>query len=481
MVKNQKYNKEIIGTPKLKELKHKARRYSIKEGIFSSIKSSFGDSYISPFAIAINSSNSMVALLTSIQGILSPLSQMLSSRLIEKYPRKKIVMNAVFFESLMWLPFIILAILFYKGILITQLPLLLLFLFSIYIILTGISTPAWFSWMGDIVDKKYRGRWFAKRNFLTGVVSIIFIILSAFLLDYFKKQDLIIFGFIILFFMAFLSRFISWRLLKKQYEPKIKIKKYSYFSFTEFILKSPKTNFGRFTIYRALIGFTQSISASLIAVYLLRELGFNYVTYMIILLTGSFFSLLLIELWGKFADNYGNYKILVLTSILISTIPFLWIINKSPLYLILIPQLVSGIAWSGFNLASANFIYDSVKKEKRSLAVSYYNMLEGIGIFLGAGLGALLILVIKTTLIHPIIIIFIISGILRFLVVFSFLNKIKEIRKTKKISNSGALKFLVFKEAIPTIIEEVHEIISIKKYFLKLFILRKVFKWMHIL
>ena len=447
-----------------KKLKHQARRCSIKEGIFASIKSSFGDHYISPFAIAINTSNSMVALLTSIQGLLSPLSQMFSSRLIEKHSRKKVVMNAVLFEALMWFPFILLALLFYKGIIITQLPLLLLLFFSLYVIAMGISGPAWFSWMGDIVDDNYRGRWFAKRNLLTGVVSIFFVITSAIFLDYLSKKGLIIIGFAVIFFMASLARIISWRLFKKQYEPKIKIKKNYYFSFSEFITNSPKTNFGKFTIFRTLLGFAQAISAAIISIYLLRELNFNYVMYTIIIFSGSGFSLAVIGIWGKFADHYGNYKVLTLTSALIPIIPILWIINSNPFYLILVPQFISGIAWSGFNLSSDNFIYDNVTPQKRTLAISYHNMLYGAGIFLGAGLGAFLIGVLKTESIHPILLIFVISGILRMFIVFIFLPKIKEVRKTKKIKSKDAVKYLIFKEAKPTLLEEAHEIMSIRKY-----------------
>ena len=115
----------MVRKTSIKELKHHSRRLSIKEGIFAAAKGSFGDSYISPFAIAINASNSVVALLSSISGLLGPLTQIFGSKLIEKHSRKKIILKAVFFESLLWLPLILLAILYYKGISITLLPFLL--------------------------------------------------------------------------------------------------------------------------------------------------------------------------------------------------------------------------------------------------------------------------------------------------------------------------------------------------------------------
>ena len=76
---------------KEKELKHESRRLSIREGGFAMIRQSLGDSYIAPFAIALNASNFLVAMLSSITGLLGPISQMFSARLIEKNKKKKIL------------------------------------------------------------------------------------------------------------------------------------------------------------------------------------------------------------------------------------------------------------------------------------------------------------------------------------------------------------------------------------------------------
>lgn len=451
-------------SPKIKELKHLSRRYSIKEGIFASMRGSFGDHYISPFAIAINASNSLVALLSSVSGLLGPLTQVFSSRLIEKHSRKKIVLRAVFFESLMWLPLIAIAFLFYHGILIDFLPLSLLISFSLFVILANVGSPAWFSWIGDIVDENYRGRWFSKRNLITGFVSVSLAICASFFLTYLTNKGFAMFGFMILFFLAFAARFTCWRIFKKPYEPKIKIKKTDYFSFFDFVKQAPKNNFGKFSIFRFLLSFACSISSPLLAVYLLRNLEFNYITYIVVILASSVFSLFVLRLWGKFADKYGNYKVFAITTILIPTIPIFWILSPFPLYMILVPAVVSGISWAGFNLASGNFIYDNVRPQKRGLAISYFNMLNGIGIFLGAGLGAILIKFLPVTFIEPIIFIFLFGSFMRMIVVFWWIPKISEIRKTTQFNGSKAFKNIIFKQTKPTLIEEAHEIMSIKDY-----------------
>ena len=204
----------------------------------------------------------------------------------------------------------------------------------------------------------------------------------------------------------------------------------------------------------------------MITVYLLRYLEFNYIIYITIILSQTLFAIVVLELWGKFADTYGNYKILYTTTILIPIVPILWILFKSPIYLIFVPALVSGISWAGFNLAANNFIYDNINQKKRGFAISYYNMFNGIGIFLGAVLGAFLIKFIKAPF-EPILLIFFISSLASMIVVFFWIKEIKEIRKTEKFKGSKTIEKMLFGEAKPIILEEIHEIMSIKKYFIK--------------
>ena len=91
-------------------------------------------------------------------------------------------------------------------------------------------------------------------------------------------------------------------------------------------------------------------------------------------------------------------------------------------------------------------------------------MLNGIGIFLGAGIGALLIKFLTIDFIEPILFIFFLGGIMRMIVVFKWIPKIKEIRKTEKLNGKKDLKDIFFKQAKSSLIEEAHEIISIKDY-----------------
>lgn len=443
------------------ELKHRGRRVSIREGITTSAQNSIGDQFISPFAIAVGSSNSMISMMSSVSGLLGPLSQIYGAKLYKKTSRKKIMTRMFFLRSLLWPILILLAFLFYKDILTGAIPLAILVFFSVYMIIANLSYPAWFSWMGDLVDDKFRGRWFAKRNMLIGLTSVIFSLVASFFLDYFKKNKWTMFGFMILFACAFVLRTVSRRILKHQYEPK-KLKpktKEQKLSFWEFLKNSPQNNFGKFVLFRGALGFACSISSPLVAVYLLRNLGLSYVNYIIIIVAGTIGALFFVELFGRVADKCGNYRVLYFTGIIITIIPLLWILSDNILYLILIPSLIEGIVWAGFNLSSENFIYDNVVNGRRGISYSYYHVVHGVGIFLGAGFGALLIKIFEDNLIYPLIAVFLVGTLFRIIAMILFIPKIKEVKKV-----DGRFKQIIIKEIKPTIKEEFHEIASINKY-----------------
>ena len=188
-------------SPRIQSLKEKARKTSVKEGSFASLQYGFGDSYVPPFALEIGATNSQIAMLTSLSGLLGPIGQLIGSRAMENYSRKKIVVLAILFQILMWIPMIVLGFLFWKGIWTGYLPLMLIIFYSSYTLLGNYGSPAWFSWMGDIVNEQERGRYFSNRNRINGFYAILFSLVAAFFLDFFKDNGVILFGFILFFFI----------------------------------------------------------------------------------------------------------------------------------------------------------------------------------------------------------------------------------------------------------------------------------------
>ena len=445
------------------ELKHHSRRLSIKEGIFWSIRSSLGDHYIAPFAIFTGMTNSLVAILNSAWNV-GPISQLFGSKQVGKKSRKSILTRTISIDAFGWLLMTLIAILYLKGIATEILPYLIIADLALILIAGGFGHPAWFSWVGDIVDSKFRGRWFSKRSTIISFTTMILAISVSFALRHFKEIGQENIAFIVLFGMAFMARLYCVLIIRKQYEPKLKIKKKKKFTLSHFIKEAKKTNLGKFTLFRGMLAIVQGLTAPLTAIYLLRFLGFDYVSYMVIMISGTLFSVLTLNLWGRIADKYGNYKVIALTTLIIPLTPVLWILSSSKIYLFLVPAILGGTSWSAFIMASGNFIYDNTSKDIRGKAISYFNLFTGIGALIGGLISAYLIETIKTTWIEPLFLIFIIGTVLRIIVIGFWVPKLNEVGRKKKMKGFRELERLIVKEIRPTLAEDVHEIVAIKDY-----------------
>jgi len=423
----------ILKDVKEKIEKEKTMKLSIKEGSFASIMYGLGDYYIIPYALALNANNFQIGLLKSFSGLLPPISQLYGSKLMEKFSRKRIILTYISLQALTWLPIIFLSLLFWKSLLVSYLPYFLIAFYTLYAIFGSIATPAWFSLLGDIVPDNIRGKYFGKRNRITGAVGLVSTLTAAFLLDFFKTKGYVLIGFSILFFLASIARLISAYYFKKHYQPKFKQKKKFYFSFLQFLKGVKKYNFTKFSVFASCMHFSIMIASPFFAVYMLDKLGFSYTTFMFITLSSSIANILLMPIWGKFSDKYGRKETMLLSTVLISIMPILWLFSSSPYYLLL-PNIIGGIGWAGFSLASFNFIYDSTGPEKRALCVSYYNILLGIGTFIGSALGGLILqgIPLLDLTMNKFFVVFFISALLRGLTSMIFLPHIKEVRKVRK-------------------------------------------------
>ncbi|MFX1418154.1 MAG: MFS transporter [Promethearchaeota archaeon] len=425
-----------------KKLKKRSMRGSIVEGSFGVFSSALADNYIVPFSLSINSSPFQVGILTSLGNLFSPLGQIIGSRNIENMARKKIILRGVIGQTFIWPFLLIIALLYQNAILQIFLPWLLILTFLTYMLFAGIMTPPWFSIMGDIVPEGFRGRYFAKRNLITQLIAIIGVILLSFSLDWFNVNEIIYFGFIVVFILGFVSRLISTLIYTKLYYPPFNFEKTDHIKIIQVIKELPKSNFGKFTLFVTLLSLGQWIAKPFFSVYMLTQLRFEYALFMTINISSTLIGLVTFPLLGRLSDKYGNVRLIQLGAIIIPFLPFFWIIYNSPLQIFLGIQILSGLGWTAFNLATSNFIYDNIPSKKRGYYIAIYNFLIGLSIITGGLIGSILISFIPFTFMNSYHFIFLLSGTVRLIVVIVLLGKIKEIRVTAKpILNVKNLSF----------------------------------------
>ena len=406
----------------------KSLKFSFLDGLFASCMTGLTTDYITPYALALKATNSQIGILTAAPNLASSLVQLKSADFTDRLKsRKKVINLFVFLHVLMGIPIILIPYLCHWQ------PVVFLIIFiTLFTSFNAFAVPAWASLMSDHVPYKSRGRYFGWRNMVLGIVTISSAFLAGLTLQLFKHS--ILRGFLVIFSIAFTCRFISWYFLTRMYEPSFKVNKESYFTFWEFIKRIKESNFAKFVIFAASLIFCVNLAAPYFAVFMLKDLKFNYLTYTFLVTTVTIAQVFTINRWGSHADKVGNVKVLKVTSLFIASLPLWWVINQHPLYLVF-AQVLSGFAWAGFNLCATNFIFDAVTPQKRVRCIAYLNVFAGIATCLGALLGGYLVNILPTLFGYKILSLFLISSSLRFLVVCLLSVKIKEVRPAEQISS----------------------------------------------
>ena len=119
----------------------------------------------------------------------------------------------------------------------------------------------------------------------------------------------------------------------------------------------------------------------------------------------------------------------------------LWLFSADILFLMLI-QVFGGFVWAGFNLASANFIFDAVSPPKRARCVAYRGLVNGFCVLAGSLLGGYVAVRMPSSF-HfgvwrwaprfSLPMVFFLSGLFRFVAAGFFLRKFKEVRAVESI------------------------------------------------
>jgi len=406
----------------------KSLRLSVLDGGAFAAMLGLTQSYITPFALALKATTTQIGLLTSIPNITMALSQLAAPILAERAgSRKGLILPMVLMHALMWLPILLLPYIFPSS----EVWWLIGFI-TLSAVFGSFANPAWGSMMADLVPEELRGRYFSFRGRIAGFITLVFSLIGGAILQLYTNNVFI--GFTIIFGGALASRLLSLYFISGMYEPPLPHEGENIPGLFGLFKNLGTSNLGRFTLFFALIMFAQSISGPFFAVYMLRDLDFSYVTYMVVISASSISSLFFQPFWGRRADRAGNIKVIRITAVLLPIVPLLWLGNQSAFYLIG-ANIFSGFTWSGFNLAAVNFVYDASEPGSRTKQIAVFNSITGVAICLGSLAGGYLAPHLPEVLGFELRTLFTISGTLRGLIVVFLLHTIFEVRRVPKIDS----------------------------------------------
>jgi len=360
------------------------------EGSFWAIMYGAGETFLSAFFVFLQFSAFQIAFLNSFPQFIGSCFQLLSSIIKNQFKTiKQFVVIASYLQAFFWL-FLVFLILYNPS------YYLILIWVSLYWMVASIIGPAWTAWMGYFVPRRLRARYFGKRNRIIGFVSFITTLIAGYILDIFDKNML--YGFIIIFIIAFIGRFISSFYLSKKYEfeekEKGNILEYLY-SFKNLI--SDKNQSFYYIIFNSYISFSIMFFGPLFSIYILRTMEMSVMIYTINMILWQVSNFSSANYFGKLSEKIGDYKVLKISTYTIVVLPILWILlyylhnNTLQIMATFIVSSIAGVCFSAYTLSSFNMIYKISKKEDVIHFSAVGNFVRGFSILIGGILAGVVV------------------------------------------------------------------------------------------
>lgn len=443
---------------------------SIRDGKSWGVMNGFGTSYLAAFGVFLGATPFQLGMLASVPQLLASMSQLLVVRAVRALgSRKRLMVLSSAVQGSMWVGAALMA--FFGA------PVWLFITVACAFFVFGLlPAPAWSSLMGDLVPEDYRGKYFGRRNRSVGLTSFLSMAAAGLILEA-LAPDRSGLGFALIFLVAFLGRMGSVYFLGRHYDPNLEFVNPEGEGLIEFLRTSFQTDFGRLALYNSVFHVAVFVVAPLFVIYFLEVLKFEYWEFTVMLSAAAVSNFVTMRYWGENADRFGNRVVLNASSWVLACVPLVWygvwFIPPTWRFPVgVVAHIVSGFAWAGYNLSTANYQFDSVSRERRVRLFGHYLLMWGFAMFIGGMAGGLLAerVDLGTPVLSGIFFALLLSTVLRFLVCFFLLPRIPERRKVTKrplyryfytmmpvegLHADVALGFTLTKEGLRTAIRQV--------------------------
>jgi MFS family permease len=418
-------------------------RHSLKDAAAFAGMTGVGETYLSAFALFLGATTAQIGVLASLPPMLASLVQLVSAWLGRIEGRRRaLILAGASIQGAAWLPLLLLPLAFPAS----AVTLLIIFV-VVYHAGAHLASPQWSSLIGDLVSARRRGRYFGLRTQLVTAITFVSLMLGGFVLFWFSEREQTATGFAVLFIAACVARFVSVYQLARMHDPGGHVAPLEPPRSLAAVRRLWQSDAVRFSLFFAMMQFAVAISAPFFTVYLLRDLELDYLSFTLIIGTAVLVQFMTLSQWGRISDVFGNRRILGICCVFISIVPALWVFSPSIFYIISI-QFLSGFSWAGFNLSCGNYLYDLISPQRRATYLAIHNVLANIGIFGGALLGGFLGALLPESLTlanwtwdwaSSLYGLFLLSAVLRTIVLLIFIPRLREVRNVKPISTSQVI------------------------------------------
>lgn len=381
-----------------------------------------GETYFSAFALAIGLGETASGLVASIPLLVGGTMQLLSPLAIKWLGsfQRWIVLGAVL-QSAAFLP---LAWAAWTGSLSLT---MMLVIASVYWAAGLAIGPAWNTWIEHVVPAPRRTRFFARRSRLQQICTFASLMSAGMFLQWASRNDHTLVGFAALFAIAAVLRLVSAAFLHRTKssgttpDPFASPRKPTRVDSLarrdradqSLPASSPAGPTNAVTLtaietasrpsaaasqgvsaaarqlltYLVLMQVFVQISGPFFTPYMLKQLSFDYGTFVILISVAFVSKVLSMSFWGRIAERSGATRTLWIGGVGLVPLSALWIFSENVAWLLVV-QLLSGFFWAAYELGFFLMFFETMPPAQRTRLLTYYNFANTLAICIGAMTGA---------------------------------------------------------------------------------------------
>lgn len=364
----------------------------------------FGETYLPAFALAIGLGELSAGLVASLPLAAGGIMQMISPQVVRWLgSHKKWVVLCATLQALTFLPLMWAA--WCKTI---SLPWMLA-IAAVYWA-TGLSAgPAWNTWIGTVVPRSIRSRFFAFRTRASQMLVFGGVVLGGLTLRWAASEEIVLTAFLTLFALACCCRLISAYFLGRQSEPVPMPADMRLVPWRELLAELREGNGGRLLVYLVAVQAAVQTSGPYFTPFMLKKLEFDYGQFVALIAVAFLSKILALSAWGQFAHMHGARKLLWIGAIGITPLSASWVISRQFEWLLLL-QAMGGVTWAAYELAFFLMFFDSIPERDRTSLLTLYNLLNTLAWVGGSLLGGTVLYLLDASY-GAYLIVFVMSGI----------------------------------------------------------------------
>ncbi len=369
---------------------------STADGTAYSLMVGCGEIYLPAFALALGLGPVAAGLMASLPVLVAAVVQLVTPLAVARLgSNRNWVIGCTVVQSLSFIPLVAWAI---RG---EATFLELLVAASLYWSAGMAGSPAWNTWMGALIPSQVRAVYFAQRNRLGQLATLVGFVMAGLALQVADGYGMTLQAFAGLFVVAAVSRTVSTLCLvacrevphrddvegDEQATLRSSRKRGRPFHHLRRTLGAIAVSpAGALLAYLWSLAFAAQISAPYFTPYMLDDRGFTYFAYMLVVGVGLLSKSIAMPACGRLVSRIGSVRLLQISGLAVIPLSGLWLVSSQVGYLIGV-QVVAGVCWAGSELAAALLFFDAVQHRQRTGVVTIHNLGLSVATLGGAAAG----------------------------------------------------------------------------------------------